>query len=299
MSDFLTNLALRSIGMAETIMPRLPSLFEPPRMDSNLAVVPGFFADDRDEEVFQQGASASEVQAPTDPDRARRRPPVPDLPALASGESETMKAGSGNQTRRAIVARRTTSFDRVHPPASCRPLDEEENVPISAPKSSFIPESPRSESLPESGHVQGDTIRSATISPDRPDRNKRKAQDGLDDLRIEHCSSIETTSPFSSSQTPPHWSRASTPLLPTASLTQPVPKAIRAVEPRPAPRRPVTGAAVAPRSNPPESVIRVTIGRVEVRAVFSDAPVRRASQAQSRRTLTLDEYLKRSSRGRR
>lgn len=200
------------------------------------------------------------------------------------------------QPSRATVVSRATSFDYVHSPSSRRPLDEEENVPISTPKSSFIPESPRSESLPESAPVQGDTIRSTTIPPDR---NKGKAQDGLDDLTIEHRTSIETRSHFSSSQTPPHRSRGSTPLLPTASLTHPVPKAIRAVEPMPAPRRPVTGATVTSRSNPPEPAIRVTIGRVEVRAVFSDAPVRRASPTQSRRTLTLEEHLKRSSRGRR
>jgi hypothetical protein len=51
-------------------------------------------------------------------------------------------------------------------------------------------------------------------------------------------------------------------------------------------------------SNPHETPINITIGRVEVRAVVP-APVRRASPAKSRGTVSLEDYLKRRDRGRR
>jgi hypothetical protein len=124
--------------------------------------------------------------------------------------------------------------------------------------------------------------------------------EGIEEFRFEHRSLPMQAKPhFSSSQARSQRYTTSQPLLPAALSTHPAPKANRAVEPMPAPRRPVTRSAVTSHSNPPELAIRVTIGRVEVRAVFSDAPVRRAPPAQPRRTLTLDEYLKRSSRGRR
>ncbi len=36
MSDFLTNLAARSLGTAEVVRPRVPSLFEPTRREGGL-----------------------------------------------------------------------------------------------------------------------------------------------------------------------------------------------------------------------------------------------------------------------
>lgn len=296
MSHFLTNLVLRSMGMAGTIMPRLPSLFEPSRLDSNLAVASGFFADDRDEEVYQQGTSASGAQALADHQRSERCPSVSDLPSSDFGKPETIKTGPGNQTGGMTVGSLSESLFHRTSLRSHNLLDGM-HTPISAPKPSFIPESPRSESLPRSGRVQIDSIRSPTASPGH---NEREAPDSMEELRFEHRSLPMQTKPhFSSSQARSQQYTTSQSLLPAALSTHSAPKAIGAVEPVPVPRRPVTGSAVTPCSNPSEPVIRVTIGRVEVRAIFPDAPVLQAQPAQSRRTLTLDEYLKRSSRGRR
>lgn len=296
MSHFLTNLALRSMGMAETIMPRLPSLFEPSHVHGGLAAHPGLFLSKRDEELLQQDTPVSAAQAPIDHQHTRQRPPASDLTAPEFGGPETIKADSSKQASRATVVNQAKSPDHIHSQASRRPL--EKDAPLSAPKLSFLSESPRSESLPRSGQVQVDSVRFPAASPGR--HHEKEALDGMEKFRFEHRSPpIQAKPHFSSSQARSQQYTTSQPLLQAALSTHPAPKANRTVEPMPAPRRPVTRSAVASHSNPPEPTIRVTIGRVEVRAVFSDAPVRRVSPTQSRPTLTLDEYLKRSSRGRR
>jgi hypothetical protein len=56
---------------------------------------------------------------------------------------------------------------------------------------------------------------------------------------------------------------------------------------RPAPQAPANGA--------PEPEIRVTIGRVEVRAVFPEQPVKSSAPPRFRPSVTLDDYLSRGS----
>ena len=52
-------------------------------------------------------------------------------------------------------------------------------------------------------------------------------------------------------------------------------------------------------SRAPQPAFQVTIGRVEVRAVFPDPPARRNLPAQARPSLSLDDYLNRRQRGQR
>lgn len=62
-------------------------------------------------------------------------------------------------------------------------------------------------------------------------------------------------------------------------------------------------AAVNAASSQPGSVdeapVQVTIGRIEVRAVFPTAPVRPQERPQGRPTVSLDDYLKRGREGKR
>lgn len=295
MSDFLTDLALRSVGLAETIRPRLPSLFEPPHMDSGWVTRPGLFPSTRDEDLLQQDASGSVMEAPTDHQYAMRQPPVVDLVPPEIDKPETIKARLGHQTRRATVASPTQSLGHFHSLSSRRPLDAQ-HIPVSRPESSFISQSPAEGSLPRFGKVQVDTVRS-TIIP--PTDSEREAADGIKGLRSDQRPLPTETKPhFSASQTTTsQTSPTSQTVLPTSSISHLASKATRTIEPSLSPGRPATGFAAVPRSNPSEPVIRVTIGRVDVRAVFSDPPVRHAQPRQSKRTITLDEYLKRSSRG--
>ena len=54
-------------------------------------------------------------------------------------------------------------------------------------------------------------------------------------------------------------------------------------------------APQAPANGAPEPEIRVTIGRVEVRAVFPEQPVKRSPPPRFRPSVTLDDYLSRGS----
>jgi hypothetical protein len=81
---------------------------------------------------------------------------------------------------------------------------------------------------------------------------------------------------------------------------RPAPSVTGAVRPPLAPR---SGGARNPEALPPSSSpkpnIQVSIGRVEVRAVFPEPAVRRAQPRSSRPTVSLDDYLNRRPRGRR
>lgn len=302
MSDFLVNLALRSMGLAETIRPRLPALFESPPLYGGLMASPSLFPFKRDEEPFQQDVpgggdvSGGGMEAPTDHLYVRRQPLDADPASPALDTHEPIMARPGHQTWRATVASPTQSLGHLHSLSSRGPLDAQ-HVPLSRPKSSFIPESPRSESLPQLGRVQVETSRPPIVSPGH---SEREVRDGLGDLAIDQRPLPAETKPhFSPPQTNSQRLPNSQTVLPPPSIIQLAPKATRTIEPPPSPGWPVTGSAAGPRSNPSEPTVRVTIGRVEVRAVFSDPPVRHAQPRQSRRTITLDEYLKCSSRGRR
>ncbi len=72
---------------------------------------------------------------------------------------------------------------------------------------------------------------------------------------------------------------------------QPPAVATRETMARPlAPKIPVAAAA----HPQPESSVQVTIGRVEVRAIFPEAPAARMPAPRARPTVSLDEYLKRA-----
>ena len=66
------------------------------------------------------------------------------------------------------------------------------------------------------------------------------------------------------------------------------------------PRRPnarVEPSTLSRFGSAPQAKFQVTIGRVEVRAVFPDPPVRRNTPAPARSTVSLDDYLNRRHRG--
>ena len=65
MSDFLTNLAARSTGSAETIQPRVPALFEPQGVRNHLPPAPEFAA--VEQERADEPDLRSEVRPPVTP----------------------------------------------------------------------------------------------------------------------------------------------------------------------------------------------------------------------------------------
>jgi hypothetical protein len=80
---------------------------------------------------------------------------------------------------------------------------------------------------------------------------------------------------------------------------RPAPPLTGAVRPPLAPRSGGARPQALPLSSPPKPDIQVSIGRVEVRAVFPEPAARRAPPRSSRPTVSLDDYLNRRHRGRR
>jgi hypothetical protein len=83
--------------------------------------------------------------------------------------------------------------------------------------------------------------------------------------------------------------------------------AVAQVSPAASAVRPPKWPSVKPPNNPltlpsqsaAEPPIQVTIGRIEVRAVFPDPPTRRVSTSQAKPSVSLDDYLNRRHRGQR
>jgi len=73
-----------------------------------------------------------------------------------------------------------------------------------------------------------------------------------------------------------------------------------AIRPPVAPRSGgVRNPEALPASSAPAPAIQVSIGRVEVRAIFPEPAVRSAPAPRSRPTLSLDDYLNQRNRGKR
>jgi len=100
-------------------------------------------------------------------------------------------------------------------------------------------------------------------------------------------------------QSPPVTAAVRPPSAPslTAHQTRPLMSAVR---PPIALRSGSAGIPETPApSSPPKPSIHVSIGRVEVRAVFPEPPARRAPATRPRSTVSLDDYLNPRSRGKR
>ena len=92
MSDFLTNLAVRSTGSAGTIQPRVPALFEPSGGRNPLPAAPEFAA--LEQEKTDESEARTEVRPPVTP-----QPPAPVPVARPRGGGPCEYAGRGTQSR--------------------------------------------------------------------------------------------------------------------------------------------------------------------------------------------------------
>ena len=141
-----------------------------------------------------------------------------------------------------------------------------------------------------------------------------KAQDSVSDQVTKVQDSVSDASPSTVAQTGAIGSRhrsaemgtdlSSSRLLPgqptIQDATRAAPPATPTVRPPVGPRSGVAKIpAAVPASKPPEPIVQVTIGRVEVRAIFPEPPARRSQPARARPTVSLDDYLNRSNRGQR
>jgi hypothetical protein len=265
MSDFLTNLAARSLS-APTLRPRTRAIFEPEVNASPWATLPS-------SHVAERGAEAPAPQA-------TRRSIAPPVPEHADGrEQETQP------TR----------------PAQRSP-DHDEPAPERRPQTAVFESQPHDGALPSYAPPELRIERVETHHETSTASHTRQTTEilterVLDRAREQHDTTvrIETPRPADANTTPD-------PMAPRHRNDEQPPRIAREArqpsamfiprEPRPSPRQTTPGPS--PSSEP---VIHVSIGRVEVRAVVP-APTPQRSRARNA-PMTVEDYAaRRNAKGR-
>jgi hypothetical protein len=317
MSDFLTNLVGRALGSVEVVRPRVPSLFEPHRQGTGLlAARPSLPM--RHADPARDAASEGEVTAP--PVHPRSQPLRPPAVNPAAPDRQAPEAEPTTQP--------TDGFELPHPagptPPAIAPSAVVRPGPIAAiqvPDRSSIKAEPDSHPAPRP--ATRDPIRpaakerpdapSVTAIPStpvdwresRPKEIQPLAQSTQVKAKPEPPTSAPDTKPEISTIRPNRAQSATPPATAMPSLVAHRPlqdtRGIRPpIVPRPAARN---GGAkdegASPASSSPKPQIEVSIGKVEVRAVFPEQPARRTPQARPRPTVSLDDYLNRRHGGKR
>jgi len=283
-SDFLKNLALRSLGSAKVVRPRLPALFEQAQPAAGALFAPGAAMSEKGREQLK------EILAERDSDAAS-----------ASGRASHVS------TAELIPAKRRgdESSAQEHPitaplePAALLPMARLQ-IPASAPSSSSVPGSSGTHSPspllePQSDEAERFAIRLSRAGKDaagsKPHlQDSDPASGGLAEPRLQPPEK-KPRLPFSPAQIKPQAEHAGAPYSAAADL----PASLRRIiESRLAPhtQKPAP-AATSRQGNLSEPTIQVTIGRIEVRAAQQPA-----SAAKGRATspvMSLDEYLRRRS----
>lgn len=161
MSDFLSNLAARSLGTAKTIQPRIPPVYEPNRRDSGLRATRA-----RARQIDPEAAGeepAGEKMAVEEPSAAARRQPRPTQPP----EQVDLPKAEGPAVQNSAPSEAAALFDAASRPAASPPAPASvsrqraapsvltpaaKKPPIAAPK--LTPDAAASQPglTPEAGH---------------------------------------------------------------------------------------------------------------------------------------------------
>jgi hypothetical protein len=266
MSDFLTNLAIRGAGAAETIQPRLPALFEPPRTTGRSFATRA--ADSPEAEQTYEEVSR----------RPRNGEPAPAQSPMRGVPREIPRVDSQPEER-PMASMRAVAIPQLSPLPVVRPVPDAaatESQPQTLPQPSAP--APRPLVLPAADGRAPQILERVEPQPTPLlPRMERKPIDGT------------------KAKPEPAAPRAESPRL----APSPAPRAVGpVVQPRVAPRvekpKPAPGP-VGPKEA--GSVVHVSIGRIEVRATPQPAGERRERAVASTAT-SLDQYLRsRAKRG--
>ncbi len=326
MADYLTRLASRTLGLTPVAEPIRAPLFAPERTAATTPVP---------EELLEAPNALSSLprnpEQAQEPPAARREPPAQPGPRLISpGRQQDLAprplpGDEGNREARlsiADVSGNPPAAGKSRPPYRSEGVYEETLLPPSAapsrPTSAQAGMSARaevgrhtgrkpspglSEPAPPSGE-SSPTGRSRLIvhptvsavvhhqgpEPTRPSLESSPPLGGLPDLpdRPKEIPSRLTSSP------PSEMTAAETLLAPLSAMEIPLPE-----QERPGPgRSPAESAPPRDQETPP--VIEITIGRVEVKAVYPPVPPARPREAGPvAPRLSLEEYLRNQNGGRR
>jgi hypothetical protein len=294
-SDFLTNLALRSSASADVIRPRLPSLFEPRRPAVGLPTTPSFAVEEQTQDTSdgigqQRDAQTASVRDPSSvgaqqaQHRREPRPVVPSPPADAPVPA-----------RAALPPVRESQPDLA--PRQTRPGVQASESGTNSPQ---IPV--------RASHIATEIVASLRQQRDEPGRGYALAEAPIQAetsvgershgavAADSHTTAATTQKSFSDSPArfeAPTAVRMESPRFQVDRTSQLVSSIIQArVASHSEDRRrqiPLT------RTEQPEPVIHVTIGRVDVRATPQQQPVSRGHSASP--VMSLDEYLRQRRAG--
>lgn len=291
MSDYLSNLAARTLGLANNVRPRLPSRFEPP---AALAGPPsGLYSYDpreseaeRDLDTFDAETPPHQTRSPSAQDSTVWEP----HPALDSGAARRREGGYSFAPRERHDGQQAnrTSARSGH----------EETREESAPSDSVKDDSRGRRAHAAQG---GKAVRVGFISSieTAPATDTAEGGDAAGESPRQHDERIFTSRAAligagrQSDAAAGHALSAPAEFLPASSPSgvQAAPRNVRLRDdaaPQASDERAETSRA-APH-------IRVTIGRVEVRAVMPAPPPARASR-KATAPPSLDDYLKKGERG--
>jgi hypothetical protein len=277
MSDYLDNLVARSLGLAEAevVRPRLQSLFEPRALTGRFAAVE---------------LSSDQDEAPDEP--FSRVEPVRSPPAIHAPEIEAVEAVEPPPP---LSRHEPPSSPQLQPPdgATVKAMDQPQ-PPTPTPVDIITGEAgPREDRRAESDQTVAREQTSFHVVSRKTvtvDRRSTLAQQAMP----------LTPAIPAHEQVMPQIESTAQALLANTLLIAPM------IAPRPTdvPERetPHSDFAAPALTEPDTSreqspTIKITIGRVEVRAVMPPAPAPRPSPERRGLALSLDEYLKRRSGG--
>lgn len=290
MSDYLTTLASRAIGQAPVVKPRLPSRFElgPDGFDQLV-----LDANDEDAADVPEDAPPRRETLSHDPTRGQSatrpapltvhgRDSVRELPSQSGAMGEGYAAE--RDTARAVQDSPASPSqpERSTAPSEHAPADLDAIVQ-GASDDSHVP----LRSLDAEPRIL------APASPPSANRNQMDVEEEATEVEagVRPVRSRDVAASLDPAESD---TRRPSPLVPRAtnrlegrSAAPPSPSSFWDLDRRSAPKQDA------------ERVVKVSIGRIDVRAVTSLAPVQRKPRKPARAGPSLDEYLKRRETGRR
>jgi len=292
MSDFLSRIVGRSLGPSQAIQPRVPSLYEPHRKGTGLLwAKQAFGAEDEGRESKNDLTFGDE---PGSEDREPLSEFRPEEPSRRTKQAQSVTlVNLGDDTEESQVVRTfgsavpaVRSVGRVREEASVSPEDvSNKATPAASQAETAIP----SNAIRPSGLFRAairDGAASNSECAERPSVELRGPQLGAQSL-IVGVTKANAAVPSD----PPVPSRVLA-AKPAMLVVPSVGRSQKLDDPEAA------NFAASHISQASEPSMRVSIGRVEVRAIFPTPPPRSAQPTRPKPSLSLDDYLKQRNRGR-
>jgi len=316
MSDYLNNLAARSTGRTDQFRPRLQSLFEPASGRTDSQSIPSYYLEDAGIDQVDHERLADHGERPSD--AAARDRPTEDATVGQQGRRLTDEPDPFQQSRVRISPPSHKALQRTEPGLKAQrqhkepppegeikarptaPGDASASSPAHPVKRHDVPANTRSQVATARDNRSAQTRQ--TPMPDHARNDRRQVDWGL-----QAKAAISVTEQSLDQRVDQGFDHARSPAsrgypgieFETAnkgSIEGGLPIGTYSEEARQGERRVVSPA---PLGAQPASTIKITIGRVEVRAIVNESQSRRPESNKVKPRMTLEEYLKQRNGGQR